>query len=34
VTTDIPSHDDHVAAAQASIHKGNYKAELDKLEKE
>ncbi|HEX7603395.1 MAG TPA: hypothetical protein VF316_17370 [Polyangiaceae bacterium] len=29
-----PSHDDHDKAATAAIQKNNYKAELDKLEKE
>ncbi len=29
-----PPHDEHVQAAAAQIHKGNYKAELDTLEKE
>lgn len=29
-----PAHDDHDKQASAQIHKGNYKGELDKLEKE
>jgi hypothetical protein len=29
-----PSHDDHDKQAAAQIHTGNYKGELDKLEKE
>jgi cell division septation protein DedD len=29
-----PPHDEHTQAAAAEIHKGNYKAELEALEKE
>jgi hypothetical protein len=29
-----PPHDQHAQAAAAAIHKGNYKAELEALEKE
>jgi hypothetical protein len=29
-----PAHDEHERAAAAEIHKGNYKSELDSLEKE
>ncbi|HLK40518.1 MAG TPA: hypothetical protein VKU41_27385 [Polyangiaceae bacterium] len=29
-----PAHDEHSRAAAAEIHKGNYKSELERLEKE
>ena len=29
-----PSHEDHDKTATAQVHKGNYKSEMDKLEKE
>ena len=32
--TVVPDHDQHEAKAQADIHKGNYKKEMDSLEKD
>jgi PBP1b-binding outer membrane lipoprotein LpoB len=34
VTAEVPSHEDHATAAAAEIHKGNYKKEMDSLEKD
>lgn len=34
VTAEVPSHEDHATTAAAEIHKGNYKKEMDSLEKD
>ena len=34
VTAEVPSHEEHATAAAAEIHKGNYKKEMDSLEKD